>query len=154
MVDWKRTQERLAAPPAVQQRPAGLGFFVIFTTPEETLAALREAGALARGLDARITLLVAREVPYPLPLSEPPVPVQFTEERVRALVESSGTGASVQVLLCRERREVILRALPPASLLVLGGRKPWWRRGRTRGLAKLLARDGHKVVFVKEFPGL
>jgi hypothetical protein len=120
---------------------------VVFTTPRETLAALRQASALAQDLGARITVLAASEVPFPLPLYEPPVPVHFTEERLRSLVESSHTSASIAVRLCRDQRETVLRALPPASLVVLGGRKRWWP-GRAHALAKSLARDGHKVVFV------
>jgi len=152
-VDWIHTQGQPAAPPATHAESAELSFYVVFTTPRETLAALREATALAQGLNARITVLAASEVTFPLPLYEPPVPVQFMEDRMRTLVESSETDASVEVHLCRDRREAVLRALPPASLVVMGGRKRWWAGG-ARALAKSLARDGHKVIFVEDIPGI
>ena len=92
-------------------------------------------------------MLAAREVPFPLPLSEPPVSVRFTEERLRSLVLGGGLPATVDVRLCRDQRAAIRQALPPASLVLVGGRKHWWP-GRAQTLAAVLARDGHNVVFV------
>jgi hypothetical protein len=49
----------------------GLSIAVVLTSVESTLSALKEAGALASSLGARITLLVPQVVPYPLPLETP-----------------------------------------------------------------------------------
>ena len=40
---------------------------------------------MARGLGARITLMVAQVVPYPLPLAAPDVPVEFTERVLESI---------------------------------------------------------------------
>ena len=77
---------------------------------------------MARGLGARITLMVAQVVPYPLPLAAPDVPVEFTER----LLESIAPGdTTVEIYLCRDRNETIRRALPPDSVVIVGARK--WR---------------------------
>jgi len=49
-------------PPAKSQDPH-LEVYVVFTTPERTRTALQVANELARGLGAKLTLLVAQIVP-------------------------------------------------------------------------------------------
>jgi len=88
-------QKPLAPATGAPARP-GTGKFesklsvdVVFTSIEPTLAALKKAGALAGGLNARITLLVAQIVPYPLPLESPPVLLDFNERRFRKIANQS-----------------------------------------------------------------
>ena len=64
--------------PAAGEANSKLNVAVIFTSIESTLSALRRAGALASRLRASITLIVPQIVPYPLPLTSPPVPPDFT----------------------------------------------------------------------------
>ena len=59
---------------------------VVFTSFDATIAALKMAGALASGLSAHITLVVAQAVPYPLPLEDPPVRSQATVQWKRRYV--------------------------------------------------------------------
>ena len=148
-MDYKRTQAQLTAPP-LQREAAQLHCYVVFTTPRQSVAALREADALARGLHARITVLAAYEVPFHLPLHRPPVSIQFTEERLAEWVRQGGVAASVRVYLCRDTCEAIRHALPPASLVVIEGRKRWWP-SRAQKLTRLLEHDGHRVVLVEDF---
>jgi hypothetical protein len=106
---------------------------------------------MARGLGARITLMVARVVPYPLPLAEPDVPVEFTERLLESLAVAV-EDTTVEIYLCRDRNETIRRALPPDSLVILGARKwrwwPSWLPSRDSQLARLLRQDGRRVLVV------
>jgi hypothetical protein len=148
-VDYKRAQAQLTAPPPLRD-VAQLHCYVVFNTPRQSIAALREAAALTRGLEARITVLAACEVPYHLPLHQPPVAIRFTEERLMAWVEQGGVAAAVRVYLCRDRCEAIRHALPAGSLVVIAGRKRWWP-SRAAKLARTLERDGHRVVLAGDF---
>src|SRR5579884_3061729 len=117
---------------------------VLFTSVHATVAALRCAGDLARRLNGRITLVVPQEVPYPLPLSSPPVLVEFNERRFRVIAEQARVETVVQVYLCRDRNQMIRSVLPPRSLVVLGFRHHWWPMAEKR-LARGLRRAGHEV---------
>ncbi len=133
--------------------PATLNLQVVFTDAARTRAALATAGQFARGLDARITILAAQVVPYPLPLGRPPVPVEFTERTLRSLASEQTVPAAVELAvelyLCRDRNETIRKVLKPDSLVVIGGWKRWWPTAENR-LEKLLRRDGHRVILANE----
>jgi hypothetical protein len=105
---------------------------VVHTAIPTTLVALKTAATLAKGLSARVRLLVPQVVPYALPLEHPPVPISFTERRFRTVAEKAAV-------------------LRPRSLIVVGARSTsWWSRAwpsaETR-LARRLRRLGHQVVF-------
>src|SRR5438067_2524873 len=72
---------------------------VVFTSMHTTPPALRKAGVLARKLDVRITLIVTQIVPYPLPLAEPPVLLEFIQERVSTLASDTHIEATVRICL-------------------------------------------------------
>lgn len=133
--------------------PAALDLQVVFTDPAGTRAALAAAGRYARGLDARITILAAQVVPYPLPLDCPPVPVEFTERTLRSLASEqivpTEVELAVELYLCRDKNETIRNVLKPDSLVVIGGWKRWWPAAENR-LEKLLRRDGHRVILANE----
>ncbi len=145
--------EKVLAPaPANPERPpAGaaaprFNISVVFTSVEATLAALRKAGALAKRMRARITLLVPQIVPYPLPLTSPPVLLDFNERRFRVIAEEASVETTVRLYLCRDRRDMLRGALDPHSVVVLGGPKRWWPTSEKR-LARALRNAGHEVVF-------
>jgi len=123
-----------------------LNISVVFTTVEATLAALRKAGALATRLHARIVLLVPQIVPYPLPLTSPPILLDFNERRFRLIAEESAIATTVRIYLCRDRRDMLEKALPAHSVVVLAGAKRWWPTAESR-LARALRHAGHEVVF-------
>ena len=139
----------LPAPPDLSERGRKLDLQVIFTDLPKTAAALATARSLARGLGARITLMVAQVVPYPLPLAAPDVPVEFTERALEFLAIEDTT---VEIYLCRDRNETIRRALPPDSLVIVGARKwrwwPSWLPSRESQLARILRQDGRRVLVV------
>jgi hypothetical protein len=146
--------EKLLAPAPVQPREghakAPLTISVVFTTVEATLAALRKAGTLAGRLRARITLLVPQIVPYPLPLTSPPILLDFNERRFRLIAEQAPVETTVRLYLCRDRRDMLEGALQPHSVVVLAGQKHWWPTAESR-LARALRNAGHEVVF-EELP--
>lgn len=123
---------------------------VIFTDPQATVAALKAAGSLARDLGACIRVRAAISVPYTLPLDNPPVSVPFTERLLFDLVcrfGQSDVEPSIDLYLCRDQVETLLRVLKPNSLLVIGGRKHRWPTAERR-MANALRSKGHRVVFV------
>jgi len=131
---------------AVEQQDLSLNIAVVFTALEPTLAALKEAGALAQSLGAQITLLVLQLVPYPLPRESPPMLVDFNEKRFRVLASRSPVKTRVCIFLCRDRMETIMNVLRPNSIVVIGGRKRWWPTVDKR-LAHKLRTAGHEVIF-------
>jgi hypothetical protein len=118
---------------------------VVFTSVDATLAALKEAGNLASSLGGRIALIVPQIVPYPLPLTSPPVLVDFNERRLRVIASRCRVETRVTIYLCREAFETLQSALKPHSLVVVGSRKRWWPTAEKR-LAAKLRRLGHQVV--------
>jgi hypothetical protein len=130
----------------VERHDLSLNIAVVFTAVESTLAALREAGALAESLGAQITLLVPQVVPYPLPLESPPILVKFNEKRFHVIARQSPVKTKVCIYLCRDRLETINSVLRPSSIVVIGGRKRWWPTSEAR-LARKLRNAGHEVIF-------
>lgn len=128
---------------------AHLRLTVVFTTPEGTLGALQAASSLAASLSARVMVLAIDVVPLQLPIDRPPVPLAFRESRLRRLVEESQLDAhevSIAMCVARDRWECLQQFLPPASLVVIGGRKGW--TSPERRLVRWLKRQGHQIVFV------
>ena len=133
---------------AEEELKRGLEVAVVFTSIESTAAALKSASELANRLSARITLLVPQVVPYPLPLTSPPVLLDFNERRFRFLAAQSPVETTVQMYLCRDRLEALRTVLKPHSLVVIGGLKRWWPTSEKK-LAGQLRRLGHEVLFTE-----
>lgn len=135
-------------PPAIVETESRLNVAVIFTSVQSTLAALKKAGALANRLSGRITLVVPQVVPYPLPLTSPPVLLDWNEKRFRVIAGESPVETTVQIYLCRDRLETLTAVLSPRSLVVVGGPKRWWPTAEKR-LARTLRRAGHEVILTE-----
>ena len=125
-----------------------LDIAVMFTSVEPTLWALKQAGALADRLNSRITLVVPQIVPYPLPLTRPPVLLDFNERRFSVIASKCRVDTIVRICLCRDRWNGLATVLKPHSLVVIGGRKRWWPAAEAR-LARRLRRAGHEVITVE-----
>jgi hypothetical protein len=136
------------APPEHDEKEGRLDVAVVFTSPEATLCALKQAGALASRLSARIVLVVPQVVPFPLPLTSPPVLLDFQEERLRSIASQSSVETTVRIYLCRDRWELLETALKPRSLVVVGGRKKWWPTAE-KLLARRLRKSGHEVILAE-----
>jgi hypothetical protein len=137
--------------PQIESREGGarqLVLFVVFTSDAPTQHALRNAAALAGQLRARITLVVPQIVPYPMPLTTPPVLLDFSERRMASIAAEAEVETTVRIYLCRDRWDALTQALGPGSLVVLGRRKRWWPTSESM-LARQLRRAGHEVVVVE-----
>jgi hypothetical protein len=136
------------APPAKQESESRLTVSVIFTSVPSTLIALKKAGALANRLNGRIALVVPQVVPFPLPLTSPPVLLDWNEKHFRVIASASPVETTVQIYLCRDPLETSIAVLSPHSLVVVGGRKRWWPTPEKR-LARRLRGAGHEVIFTE-----
>ena len=136
--------------PALDPARAGdggkLDLKVIFTDLPRTAAALETARAMASGLSARITVLVAQVVPYPLPLGAPPFPVEFTRRLMESVPADENT--TVEILLCRDRYESLHNALPADSVVIVGARRRHWWPSWERRLARILRHEGRRVLVI------
>jgi len=121
---------------------------VLFTSTQATMAATKVAGKLAENLGARIRIIVPQVVPFPLPLSDPPIKPEFTGNRIRAML-SQYPDVDVEVCLCREKLNAPIAVLKPHSLILIGGRTRFWPTEEYR-LARGLRRRGHEVMFVEQ----
>lgn len=128
--------------------PGRLRIHVLFTNPGDTRAALNTAVEMASELESEIALIVPQIVPFPLPLDNPPVPLDFASDQIRHLAESIPAGnVNLQghIYLCRNPIETLLQELPAHSLVVIGARAGW-PFGKSKRLAKALRRHGHEVI--------
>jgi hypothetical protein len=120
---------------------------VVFTSIDDTLAAVRVAGDFAKALGVPVTLIHVRTVCYALPVDAPcgmsPVETDAFIERLRA--ENLDVG--VRVYVCRDERHAILLAFKPHSLIVVAGQRGWWPTESARW-RRMLEAAGHFVVFV------
>jgi hypothetical protein len=121
--------------------------YVVATGFEGTRAALAVAIPLARGSCARLMLLAAQVVPYPLPVDRPVVSTAFTAERYRDLVHELDGEAQVRLCLCRHADDIIGRMLPSRSTVVVGGPAGTWRASREELIARRLTHVGHRAIF-------
>jgi hypothetical protein len=131
--------------PESRETESRLNIAVVYTSLEATLGALKKAGALATRLSARITVLVPQIVPYPLPLTSPPVLLDFSEQRLLAMASKCPVDMTICIYLCRDRLETLAAALTPGTLVVIGYRRRWWPT-KEEGLARKLRLLGHEVI--------
>ena len=141
--------QSLSAPPGrLAPGVEKLQIQLVFTGFATAKAALAAAGQYARDLGARITILAAQVVPYPLPLEKPPVDVALLERGLGVLAAAQPLEIAIQIYLCRDRWEAIRNALPRESTVIIGGRRRWWRPSTEQRFAGVLRRDGHRVIFL------
>ena len=119
--------------------------YVIFTCHENTIPALRIAGALAERWNARIVVIAPKPVPFPRDVADPDVATEFHERELTESLRQCCVEASVTVFLCRNRAEALVAILPPHSVVVLGVRRRWWRTAEEH-IATTMRRAGHDVV--------
>ncbi len=123
---------------------------VMVTTEQGTLAALKTAGDLARDLGLQLVLVSITVVPFHFSEDAPPVSISFLEQRARTLVAASGVEAeqtSLQIYLCRDRKQCLQKVLARNSLVVIGGKKRWLA-SQEQKLEKYLCSLGHRTIFV------
>ncbi len=123
---------------------------VIFTNLRWTAEALNWTVHLASGLEARVKLIHAQQVPWAFPIERPPVDIAFSKSQLVGLAHRAAhheIEVQVQLYLCRDRIKALSEVLKPPSLVILGGKDRRWPTSESK-LAKLLAAKGHRVIFL------
>jgi hypothetical protein len=124
-----------------------LEIVVPYTGPSSTAAALSRAPVLTAGLNARVLLIAVHALPYPLPFVCPTMVHAHLVEQLVDLASRCPLPVSPQVVLARDVQEGFRYALKPASMVLVGTARHFWRTEEEK-LARSLARDGHKVALV------
>src|ERR1035438_3712818 len=94
-----------------------LEVFVIFTDARGTATAIQAVEGLTQQLGARLRLVMPFEVSYLLPLTKPPVSLEFLEGQLLDLAAQTGLEVDAQVCLCRHKASALVNLLPPDSLI-------------------------------------
>ncbi len=136
-------------PPDNSASHLSLQVHVVFTNWIGTKAALRMAGEWVRGLDARIVVWFPQVVPRQFPMTKPPVSSVFAERRLgsMALEYCEDAEISLQMCYCTNLRRCLANVLGPDSVVLVGGKKRWWRSTEQK-LAGFLKSCGHRVLFI------
>lgn len=121
--------------------------YAVYTSREETLAAVRVAGGIAKAMGVPLTLVHFRTVPYPLPVNRPDGVSPIETDAFIARLHEEGLDTRVRLYLSRDAERAMLLAFKPHSLIVIAGQRSWWPKGSKRWRRKLEA-AGHYVVFV------
>jgi len=100
---------------------------------------------MARGLQARVTVLAVQVVPFPEPLN-PTRGCPGLDELV-TMAESADTPITINIVYARDWETACEQVLDRGSLVVIAVR-PGWRRTREERLAGFLAHAGHKVTTI------
>ena len=130
-----------------------LSVYVLATTDAGTRAALASAGTCARGLRARVALLVPHVVPYAQALEHPADPSAFAGERYREAAAALGLDVTIRVCVCRSE-EAVAALLPRDAIVLIGGAtRPRWLghlgwKTREQRLARRIECGGRRVLFV------
>jgi hypothetical protein len=125
-----------------------LSVFVVFTSNDWTLRALEKAREIAKPLGANIVVVALQVVPFPLPLSEPPVSMEFVIRRFEENSNEFPDGTQVAAYLCRNPLEALKRILPLHCPVVMGVRKRWLP-SRDEKMARMLRRAGYRLTLIK-----
>ncbi len=133
--------------PETNRTSQRLQIVVVFTFVQATVSALKKAATLAKGLNARVTLVAPHVVPYPLEIENPLVQLAFAERRLNEIASQSPVETTVRLYLCRNPLQTLIAVLKPNSLVIVGGYKRWWET-KEQKLALNLHRFGHQVIFV------
>jgi hypothetical protein len=121
---------------------------VIVTSFEDTVAAVKRAGALLNGLDGLISLVDVQPVHHALALERPPICPDFSRRKLVEIAKESTVEVRAHIFWCRSRAETLDKVLKSASPVLIGRRRSWWP-GWEKKLAKKLQRLGHEVVVLE-----
>jgi hypothetical protein len=120
---------------------------VIATTSEGTRAALATAVPLAKGLAAKLVLIVPCIVPYAVDLDVPCESTTFFVRQYTTVIERLGGSATINVCLCRRLHDVVLKVVAARSTAVVGGPVGRWFTSPEERFANRLSVYGVPVVF-------
>jgi hypothetical protein len=121
--------------------------YVLFTSPEETLVAVRVAKRLANAIGGGVTVVHFRSIGFGAPLEHPAGLSPVETDAFKARLAAEDGGALVRVYLCRDARQAVRSVIDGRSLVVIGGRRGWWPTPSKRW-RRTLEEYGYPVVFV------
>jgi hypothetical protein len=150
----------LSHPPGVESRPpdrltgesSHLTIHAVSSDLRAAPALLAATTQLASDLNARVVLLFAEVVPYPIPLSEPHIQADVLESLIGRISQPVAAESFIEIFLCRDGNQTVREQLPPESTVVMQNISAWWknpwRYWSERAFAKCLRREGHHVILV------
>jgi hypothetical protein len=121
--------------------------YVVYTTIDETRAAVRVAAGFANALAVPLTVVHLRTVPYRLPVDARNGISPIETAGFVASLRADGLDARLRVYLCRDERRALPFVFKPHSLVLIGGCRCWWPT-RSQRLRRLLETAGQFVLFV------
>jgi hypothetical protein len=130
-----------------ETRTGVLWVVVPYTTAELTKAALRHAGVCS-DLAVHACLVDIQVVPFPCPLTQPPVNREFSECRLEDLLKEAGIPGKANIVYTRDWLEGFKKILQPGSLVILATKRRRWWPTREAKLAQALAKAGHQVMLL------
>jgi hypothetical protein len=141
------TQAESSNPVSTGSGAEQASLFVPYTNDLLTRTALQAAATLAKGLSARITLIVVSLVPFPCELDCPQVAPGHLRRRMGMLIAASSVDANITVVYAREQMTGLRHAIGDGSLVLLAAKRRPWRTAEER-LARKLREAGHTVVLL------
>jgi hypothetical protein len=124
---------------------------VIRTTHEGTAAALEAAIGLSGELNASIAVLTIKSVPSHFRPEQTSISLDSSE--MQELLPVLGPRAQAvevveRIRHCRNLDGDLQQVFRRRALVVIGGKRRWWKSGEER-LEKALRRLGHHVIFIE-----
>jgi nucleotide-binding universal stress UspA family protein len=141
----KMKELRCSGEPRTVGKP--LRIVIPFTSHDLARAEFQAALDMAGDLDAMITLAFVHVVPYPLPLNRPDVSRKHLLRGLKELAESSALPVRIHLVFARDKQSALRRLIPPGALVLLATKRRWWRTAEET-LARVLMRDGHRVILL------
>jgi len=120
-----------------------LEIVVPFTTKPLTNAALDKVEKISQGLDVRVKVVCVQAVPFPLPLSCPPVSISFIRQALEDLLSVHHAEAEIHVT--RNLRSIWSTCIEPGSVIVIATTKHLLLQTKEERLAQDLREIGHEV---------
>ena len=147
MLGMNALSDRTTAPAQETRRGRKLELVVHDTGSPVTAKAIAAACALAGGLDARITLLSIRVIPWPAPLARSTAFQEHVAARLHTYAAAAKVPLRGRIVYARDERAA-WRSLRRDAIVLIATRKHWWRT-REEKLAGRLTSRGFRVLLVE-----
>ena len=126
---------------------AVMQFVVVHSQPAITAAVLRRAADLVAGLNASVLLVAVHTVPFPAEFSSALASHAHLVGEMADLASECALPVTPHVVMARWRDEGLRFLLREESTVLVGSKKRSWPTQEEQ-LARVLAKDGHKVILL------
>lgn len=123
--------------------------YVVFTDIENTLRAVRLAARLAPAFGDRVVVVHFRPLDFGAPIEAPGGISPAETESFRQRLAEPGCDVEISVCVCRDARQALPSVIDAHALVLVGGRRHWWRTAAERW-RRTLERAGYAVVVVTD----